>query len=150
IGGTARTLREPVTLGLWEEHLSGARPLGIVPIRPDGTCWWGSIDVDVYEGHDWTSLIKRVKDAKLRLVPVRSKSGGLHLFAFFIEPVASSTVQTWLRGVASQFGLGRPEIFPKQTEMSEDACGNWMCMPYLGTTYEGRLAEQVGLHPDGR
>src|SRR5687768_16564652 len=45
----ALTLREPVTLDLLLQHLSGDRPLGIVPIGADGSCCFGCIDVDAVE-----------------------------------------------------------------------------------------------------
>ena len=42
------TVRSAVTAGHWEQHLAGKYPLGIIPIRSDGKCKWGSIDVDEY------------------------------------------------------------------------------------------------------
>lgn len=46
---SARKLRQPVTVEIWGQRLAGERPLGIILIREDGTCLWGSIDVDVYD-----------------------------------------------------------------------------------------------------
>src|SRR5579859_5051062 len=93
---TARTLKAPVTLALWQEHLDGKRPLGIAPIRIDSSCLWGSIDIDQYD-IDLVEVVRRVEDAGLPLVPCRSKSGGLHLFMFFVEPVEAAAAQGVLR-----------------------------------------------------
>ena len=49
VQGRAYTKEEPVTQKQWTEHLSGKVGLGIIPIRTDGTCSWGAIDVDEYE-----------------------------------------------------------------------------------------------------
>ena len=47
--GTAKIIREPTTLAMWEEHLKGStRGLGIIPIKSDNTCHWGAIDIDEY------------------------------------------------------------------------------------------------------
>src|SRR6187549_134537 len=83
---TARTLRGPATLELWQEHLSGKTPLGVIPIRNDSTCRWGSVDIDEYDV-DAVEVVGKVEAAKLPLVPCRSKSGGLHLFMFAQEYV---------------------------------------------------------------
>jgi len=71
MNGTARTVHEPVTKGLWNQHLRGERPLGVIPITVDGTCKWGSIDYDVYDA-DLLAVIGRVEKAGLPLVPCRS------------------------------------------------------------------------------
>ena len=46
--GTAKVLREPPTVKMWEEHLKGGTGLGIIPIRSDNMCRWGAIDIDNY------------------------------------------------------------------------------------------------------
>ena len=47
--GTAKVIREPTTIAMWEEHLKGStRGLGIIPIKSDNTCHWGAIDIDEY------------------------------------------------------------------------------------------------------
>jgi hypothetical protein len=145
---TARTLRTPVTPFLWEQHLRGEQPLGIIPIREDNTCHWGSIDFDEYDVN-LLDIIARAEAALLPLVPCRSKSGGLHLFLFLSEPAAAGDVQKKLVDAASLLGLEACEIFPKQTELNGDAVGNWMVMPYYGDTYNGKLKQQVGLKKTG-
>lgn len=147
---TAKTLREPVTEELWEQHLKGIIPLGIISITEENVCHWGSIDVDKYD-LDWGDLIKKVQKAKFPLVPCLSKSGGLHLFLFLSDPQPAGAVQTVLRDMAASLGLAGSEIFPKQTHILTDRgdLGSWMVMPYFGGTFGGKLKEQVGIKATG-
>lgn len=147
---TARTHREPYTLEMWEQHLAGTRPLGIMPIMEDGTCSWASIDYDQYDVN-LLELVARVHAAKLRLVPCRSKSGGLHLWVFFRTPQTAAVVQSVLRDVSAALGISGSEIFPKQTTILAERgdLGSWMVMPYFGGTFDGKLQEQVGLKKTG-
>lgn len=147
---TARTLHEPVTLALWEQHVEGKRPLGVIPIREDSMCQWGSIDFDQYDV-DLVELVARANVAKLPLVPCRSKSGGLHLFLFLREPEPAANVQSALRDAAASIGMAECEIFPKQTRIlaERNDIGQWMVMPYFGGTFDGKLQMQRGLKPNG-
>ena len=150
IRSTARTIRSPITTALWSRHLNGEAPLGVIPIRKDSTCSWGSIDVDDYVS-DLLLVIQRVEQEGVPLVPCRSKSGGLHLFLFLTEAVPAASVLTALRNLSSILGVAGSEIFPKQTKLSTNSkdLGNWMVMPYFGHTYNGKLREQVGLRKTG-
>lgn len=147
---TAVSLREPYTLEMWEQHLRGERPLGIVPVTEEGTCWWASIDFDQYDTN-LLELIDRVHERKLPVVPCRSKSGGLHLFVFFSVAQPADVVQSVLRDLSAALGIAGSEIFPKQTSVLSDRgdVGSWMVMPYYGDTFGGKLQEQVGLKRTG-
>jgi hypothetical protein len=147
---TASTRKGPTTLRMWEDHLAGRRPLGVVPIRDDDTCVWGSIDVDDYDVSP-VDVASRIEKARLPLVPSRSKSGGLHLLLFSLEPVAAALMQSTLRDVAASLGFSGSEIFPKQTRILADSgeMGSWIVMPYLGTTYGGKIREQCGIKRTG-
>jgi len=146
----AKTLKLPVTIELWQQHLTGKRPLGVVPIRADSLCRWGSIDIDDYD-LDLMEIVKRVELAKLPLVPCRSKSGGLHLFLFMVEWTDAAIVQGALRDIAASLGFAGCEIFPKQTKIlaSQGEQGNWMIVPYFGSDYDGRIKFQYGLKKTG-
>jgi hypothetical protein len=150
IRSSAETRKDKVTVKLWEDHLSGKKALGIICIREDGMVRWGSIDYDVYDAN-LLELVDKVKRAKLPLVPCRSKSGGLHLFMFAKDWVAASTMQSTLRDLAAQLGIAECEIFPKQTQVLVERgdLGSWMVMPYFGSTFDGKLQEQVGLKYTG-
>ena len=39
--------KKPVSKELWQNHLKGIGPnLGVFPLKRDGTCKWGAIDID--------------------------------------------------------------------------------------------------------
>jgi len=131
VKGKARTVQTPVTDALWERHLSGTAGIGIVPIRDDGTCLWGAIDIDVYDGLDHAELEQQVESIGAPLLILRSKSGGAHLYMFTNEPVPANLIQQRLRECAMALGHPRAEVFPKQTELDGDnGIGNWINMPY--------------------
>ncbi len=144
---TARTLREGPTVGLWEQHLAGTRPLGVIPVNSDGECWWGAIDVDRYDlSH--MDIVRRVTHMRLPLTVCRSKSGGAHLLVFCSEPVPATTIVAKLREWAAALGYGDCEIFPKQTEILEDRgdLGNWLNMPY----FDASRGDRYAVSADGR
>ena len=97
--GKARTMREPVTDILWAKHLKGEIGLGIVPIRDDGTCMFGVIDVDRYDV-DIKEIEKRIKRLGFPLLVLRSKSGGAHLIIFFKNPIDAAIVRNQLAEIA--------------------------------------------------
>jgi len=145
---TAKTLREPVTVELWQKHLEGERPLGVIPINEQNMCRWGSIDVDEYD-IDLIEMVRRAE--KLPLVPCRSKSGGLHFFMFVGEFIPAGDMLSTLRALAASMGLAGCEIFPKQSHVLTERgdMGNWMVMPYYGDTFDGKLQNQFGIKKNG-
>src|SRR5207249_1100708 len=86
LGTDRRTVRGPVTLELWEQHLTGKNGLGVVPIRSDSTVVFGAIDIDVYAELSHAQLAKTLRNAKIPLVVCRSKSGGLTFIALQVIP----------------------------------------------------------------
>lgn len=147
---TAKTINSGPTAAMWAQHIAGTRPLGVVPIRDDDTCVWGSIDIDKYDV-DHLAVIARVDAMKLPLVPCRSKSNGLHLFLFMREPTQAAIVQLVLRNLAAIIGFADSEIFPKQTGIKGEQgdSGSWMVMPYFGGDFGGKLKMQYGLKKTG-
>lgn len=141
--GRATTIKEPLTVELWEEHLAGQRGLGVIPIRDDGTVSWGVIDVDAYD-LDLNLLEKKI--TKFPLVLCRSKSGGGHVFCFTSEPVSAALMKSKLEEVASGLGYGGSEVFPKQTEVLKDRgdLGNWLNMPYFAVDRTTRYGIRNG------
>jgi hypothetical protein len=133
IKGTARTVREPVTEQLWQDHIDGVRPLGIIPIREDSMCLWGCIDVDKYDiSH--AQVVAEIQKRSLPLVVCRTKSGGVHAFLFLSHPTPAADLRDTLREISAVMGWGDSEVFPKQVEILSDKgdLGNWLNMPYLG------------------
>lgn len=149
IRSSARTIRSPVTIELWEKHLKGEYPLGVMPLRADGQVGWGAIDVDLYD-LDLTEVVKRIEDQKLKLIPVKSKSGGIHLFIFLEEFQPSRILQDVLRHTAARLGFGTSEVFPKQSTILAERgdLPSWIAAPY-GTTFGGKLSEQAAIRRTG-
>jgi len=147
VQGTAVTKRAPVTEELWESHLSGAKGIGIVPIREDNTCLFGAIDIDEYKNYDLKEAVEACKKAKAPVVVCRSKSGGAHIYMFFSEPVPAADVKRKLAELASVLGHATSEIFPKQdTVLTERGdVGNWINMPY----FEGTSTSRYGVAESG-
>lgn len=142
---TASTVREPVTRELWQQHLSGERPLGIIPINEQNECYWGCIDVDRYD-IDLAEAVKKTADTPL--VICRTKSGGAHAFVFFSQPMPAEDVRSAMQGLAASLGWGDCEIFPKQTQVLRERgdLGNWLNMPYLGgDSTERYCVKETGL-----
>lgn len=54
--GRAKTVREDVTLDKWQRHIDGTKSLGIIPINDESKCRFGAIDVDTYDGLDFTEI----------------------------------------------------------------------------------------------
>jgi len=143
--GRAEVVHASPTPVLWAQHLNGEAGIGIFPLRDDGTCIWGCIDIDVYEGLDLKLLEKRIEQFKLPLVVCRSKSGGAHVFLFTSEPVDAKLLRAKLMEWAVALGYGGVEVFPKQTRLANDKdVGNWLNMPYFDGNTTVRYAMRGG------
>lgn len=131
--GVRVTHAAPVTLALYEGHLTGKRRIGIVPIRDDSTAVFGAFDVDVYGENYHADVARRIRELDLPLVVCRSKSGGLHAYLFTAEPVPAELMVAKLNEMSATLGYGGVEVFPKQTKLLGDRgdIGNWINMPYF-------------------
>ena len=139
--GTAKVLREPTTLSMWEEHLKGGTGLGIIPIKSDNMCHWGAIDIDQYDvSHK--QLVKTLRDNKIPAVVGRTKSGGAHVWVFLNEPITAEEMQGRMAELSAALGFAGSEIFPKQTTILLDRgdTGNFLNMPYLSGDDSTRYA----------
>ena len=115
------TVHEPVTDNIWKQHLEGKLRLGLKPEMND-KCHWGCIDVDPnnYKDYSEKKYVEIIKKYNLPFVPVKSKSGGLHIFIFFTEQADIKKVQTKLQEINEEYFLAQ-EIFP---------CNKAVNMPY--------------------
>lgn len=139
IEGKALTKREPVTLKLWERHLSGKQGIGIVPINDEGLSFFGAIDIDKYD-IEIKDVEARCAALGLPLLPTRTKSGGVHLYLFtVVSGLSAQLVRARLEEWAVALGFGGVEIFPKQNQlMNESDVGNWINMPYFNAAETNR------------
>lgn len=125
------TIHEPLTEALWEQHIAGTYSLGVVPIRDDGTCVFGAIDIDNY-GLKLDQLAEDIQKAGLPLILCRTKSGGAHLYLFLNDATPAELVRTKLMDWAVLLGHSGVEVFPKQTRLAgPNDWGNWINMPYF-------------------
>lgn len=145
--GRATTKSEPVTIEDYQKHLAGEIGLGIVPVRDDGTCVFGAIDIDQYAGLDHQGLVKAIETGNIPAMVCRSKSGGAHVQTFIQEPgVKAPVLIEYLKKLRSQLGIDyrkAREIFPKQTKQSAGGIGNWINLPYFGDS------ARKAIKPDG-
>ena len=144
---TARTAREPIAADLWSGHLEGKASLGVIPIDEKNEARWGAIDVDVYGTTDHAGIARRVARLKLPMVVARSKSGGVHLFLFALQPVAAGLMIARLKQLAALLGFAGSEIFPKQAAAQWDRgdVGSWLNLPY----FDGLKGTRYALSGDG-
>ena len=132
---------EEFTDAIYQEHLEGNISVGIQPTNEKGSAIFGVIDVDPkqYEDFDKKFYLETIQEYKLPLVPVESKSGGLHLYLFMNEFVQSTVIVSFLSNLLPLFHL-KPdcEIFPKQTQLTKDPetgilkPGQFINLPYYG------------------
>jgi hypothetical protein len=144
----------PPTVGEWERHLAGHSGIGVTAVRKDGTTKFGSIDLDTHGKNacvfSYIEVTHKIEAQKLPLVPIISKSGGLHLFVFFVEPIPASMVRRVLGAWAIALGFPGVEIFPGQDVPSKDGNGSNLWMPYFGCLKKDpSLPQQVGLNVHG-
>lgn len=145
-GTLITTEKSAPTAALWEQHIAGTYGLGIVPIRDNNTCMFGAIDIDVYNGLDLPALAHKIAEVQLPLLVTRTKSGGGHLYAFAQRPLPAPLLRSKLNEWAIYLGHPGVEIFPKQDELTEDALGSWINMPYFG----GERSNRYGITADGK
>jgi|TARA_A100001391_G_scaffold20028_1_gene11009 hypothetical protein len=115
------TIQEPLSTKHWKEHLNGKTRVGVKPER-EGKCKWGCIDVDPsnYTNYNQKKYVDIIRDYKLPLVPIKSKSGGLHIFVFLTEWYDVSKIAEKLSKINEKFFMAQ-EIFP---------CNKAMNLPY--------------------
>ncbi|TAK94340.1 hypothetical protein EPO05_06495, partial [Patescibacteria group bacterium] len=146
--GKAYSIAGEVTPELWEKHVSGEQPLGIIPIDERSMVKFAAIDVDTYP-LNLVELTKRVNQHKLPLIPCRTKSGGAHLYLFLREHHDAAPIVKRMREFASLLGYGNAEIFPKQTKILPERgdIGQWINMPYFLAGKTDRFAIGVDNAP---
>lgn len=144
--------REP-SVQDWVEHLQGSTGVGCVPILDDGSCKWAALDLDNHGAEEdlpIAAVDEKIRASKLPLIPCRSKSGGIHCYAFFDKPQPAGRIRTTMARWAELIGYGGCEVFPKQSKLvvsQKDggrALGNWINMPYMAGGDTVRFAFRDG------
>ena len=147
-----RWASEEFTDQIFIDHLNGAKSVGIQPTNESAKVKFGLIDVDPnnYKDYNKKFFIDKIQEFKLPLIPIESKSGGLHLFIFMEEFVSAALLVSFLSNLLPLFKL-KPdnEIFPKQTQLTKDIetgelrPGQFINLPYY------RRIERRALNIDG-
>ena len=121
----------PATPELWRRHLSGTYGVGVVPMLENGTCFWGCVDLDIYDV-DPARIAAQVKalGCACNRVCVQ-ESGGKHVFLWAKVPVPASLMRQRLAELAKALGYPTAERFPKSDPVTECG-GNWLNMPWYG------------------
>jgi hypothetical protein len=130
-----------------ENHLFGNRQsLGVIPLKSDNTLSFAVIDIDIINNvtplrHSIEELEQQILKFSLPLIPCRSKSGGVHLYAFLKKDTEASLVIPKMKEWAALLGYAGAEIFPKQVKRANDGdIGNSINLPYFDSKNTERWA----------
>jgi len=106
------TIHKPLTEEIWTDHIDGKVVIGLKPEREDKAIW-GCIDIDPKNYQDYSSkkYVDIITKSKLPLVPVLSKSGGLHLFLFLKDWANVDDIKKVLNKWNTLYFLSN-EVFP--------------------------------------
>jgi len=120
-------VHKPITPSDYRSHLEGKISIGIQPCRIDKTVQFGCIDIDPkdYSSFKVEKYLALIQQHKLPIVPILSKSGGLHCYVFLKEPIPTIDLMEALKAFLLPLGL-KPatEVFPKQKELQKDDKGD--------------------------
>ena len=82
------------------DHLSGVKSIGIQPCTDEGMARFGAIDVDQYPINR-KFYLEVIQEKKLPIIPILSKSGGLHLYVFTTRLVKAKEIRNFLEELSS-------------------------------------------------
>jgi hypothetical protein len=139
-------IAEEINIQHWINHFETENGLTPSPIFKKDQCYWGAIDIDVYDLNDEEkyNICQKCKD--LHLVPTRSKSGGLQLYAFTTVETPTRLMKGRLIHARNSLELNpKTEIFPKQLEVNGASYGNGITIPYRNYFEDPAKAATYGL-----
>ena len=131
----------------WEDHFNTENGLTPSPIFKKNMCYWGALDIDVYNLDEKKKYEICNKCKELYLIPTRSKSGGLQLYAFASDEVPTRLMKGRLIHARNALELDpKTEIFPKQLEVNGKNYGNGITIPYRGYEKNSDSISTYGLN----
>lgn len=135
---------EPLTPTVIQHHLDGTTSIGIAPIKNDGTCLFGAIDIDDYK-YNLLDVVKAIYDFNLPLCPCYSKSKHLHLYVFFADETPANEVRELLKWYVQAFACNpKTEIYPKQSAASSaNTFYSWINLPYFNANDENNCRKLI-------
>ena len=128
-----RSVKEELEKRHYYDHLTTKKGLTVSPFFELDKVFWGSLDIDKYSLTNKQLIRIIIQCRSINLVPTRSKSGGLHLWAFCSKEVPAWLMIKRLMCARDELGLDpKTELFPKQKEIKEGQIGNGITIPYRG------------------
>ena len=96
---------KPITDSDYQQHLNGTKSIGIQPCNDDGLARFGAIDIDpkIYKNLDLKYYLDIIQEKELPLIPIKSKSGVLHLYVFTKQLVKAKVIKDFLEEVLFLF-----------------------------------------------
>ena len=145
-----RLVNMPVTSDLLVDHLNGVARVGLCPISVNGDAVrWCVIDLDVYDYPDYDNdlvpiLLSHWPPVLLNwLLPVKTKSGGWHLFFLFEEPVKAKVLREvliklahWLPIPPEKIDRRPDQATLKLEEGDRGSKGTYVNLPLFNSTEE--------------
>ena len=107
---------------LLKNHLEGVGPqLGIAPLRKDGTCKWGAIDIDK-NNYDYKELLNKIREKNFPLIMFRSKSGRAHVYMFMKDFYSAEEVKLVMNKFAAKLGIADilDRVYPMQINLENN------------------------------
>ena len=143
---------KPLTNIDYIQHLKGEKSIGIQPCDDEGMVCFGAIDIDskAYQDFSPKKYLEIIEKNKLPVIPVKSKSGGLHIYVHTKEKVKASFLRNFLDKLLYTLEL-KPttEIYPKQTELGTGPDGTYTNGNFINLPYYGKK-ERVALNLNGQ
>ena len=135
-------INRPLTLQQYEDHITGIRSLGVVPIDENGEVSWAAIDIDTHKNdktkppvpwsnQQYKKLLDKIKFLKLPLTVVKSKGGGAHCILSLDKKYSAKAVQDLMKVFEYALCYEGLEVFPKQTELGPKDSGSFLNLPYF-------------------
>ncbi len=118
----------------YSNHFKTETGLVPIPIVDKEYCYWGAIDIDVYDFTLQQQIEIINKADEYKLVSAWSESKGLHLYCQSATKVLAKGMRNYLLSVAAKLPHLKtiPEVFPKQIKLEEGQIGNGIKIPYRG------------------
>lgn len=125
-------MHSPPTSALFEQHLKGeGDSLGIGPLLPDDTCYFAAIDLDEPNFELAAEMMALLPGTSWL---ERSRSGNAHVLVFFKDAIEAWVPRGIMRTVLAAVGKKAVEVFPKTDHLLPGMVGNYLNLPYFGTT----------------
>lgn len=130
--GAGPVERRNVTQEHYNQHLHGdGTGIGIFPMLDSNEVNFAAIDLDEPNFELARTLQKLVPGESF---VERSRSGNAHVWVFFNAPAPAWAVRAVLKGALEAVGRSDVEIFPKQDTLREGMLGNYINLPYHGSS----------------